>query len=62
MVGISENCPKKSYKTEEADLAKLMKMLRDVNYQGYVALEYEAKEDPKTAVPRYVKELKKYMG
>jgi len=33
-------------------------MLRDVNYQGFVALEYEAKEDPCTAVPRWLKQKK----
>ena len=33
-------------KSEPADLPRLIKMLRDVNYQGYVALEYEAAEDP----------------
>jgi sugar phosphate isomerase/epimerase len=49
-------------KRETADLKKLTDILRKVNYQGYVALEYEAKEDPKTAVPRAIKELKKLMG
>jgi sugar phosphate isomerase/epimerase len=46
-------------KKEEADLKRLIAMLRDVNYRGYVALEYEAAEEPKTAVPRYVAELRK---
>ena len=32
------------------------------DYRGYVALEYEAAEDPKTAVPRAAAELKKLMG
>jgi sugar phosphate isomerase/epimerase len=54
--------PKKSHKVEAADFARLTKMLRDVNYQGYVALEYEGKEDATTAVPKYLKELKKHMG
>lgn len=49
-------------KKEEADLERLTKMLRNIGYQGYVALEYEAAEDPNVAVPRYLKELKKYMG
>jgi sugar phosphate isomerase/epimerase len=49
-------------KREDADLGKVMKILRDANFQGYVALEYEAREDPKTAVPRHVKELLKHMG
>jgi sugar phosphate isomerase/epimerase len=53
---------KKSLQREEADLKRVTDLLRKVGYQGYVALEYEAKEDPKTAVPRYVKELKKLMG
>jgi sugar phosphate isomerase/epimerase len=44
--------------SEPADLARLVKILREVNYQGYVALEYESKEDPWTAVPRLLKELK----
>jgi len=48
--------------TEEADLKKLIGILRDVNYRGYVALEYEAKEDAKTAVPKYLGELKKLLG
>lgn len=41
-----------------ADLPRLIGMLRKVNYQGYVALEYEAKEDPWKAVPRLLAELK----
>lgn len=46
---------------EEADLKRLLDMLRAVNYRGYVALEYEAAEEPKTAVPRYVAELRKLL-
>jgi sugar phosphate isomerase/epimerase len=49
-------------KTVEADLAKVVKILKDANFHGYVALEYEAKEDPKVAVPKYVKELRKLIG
>ena len=37
----------------------LFGILRAVNYRGYVALEYEAAEDPKTAIPRYVEQLMK---
>ena len=43
---------------EPADLPRLVKILRDANYQGYVALEYESKEDPWTAVPRLLKQMK----
>ncbi len=49
-------------KKEEADLARVVKILKTANFHGYVALEYEAKEDPKTAVPRYVKQLRKLIG
>ena len=42
----------------EADLARVIKLLRDVNYRGFVTLEYEAKEDPHQAVPRYLKQLR----
>src|SRR5438067_5395962 len=49
-------------KKEEADLARVVKILKDANFHGYVALEYEAAEDPKVAVPRAVKELRKLIG
>ncbi|HVL16014.1 MAG TPA: sugar phosphate isomerase/epimerase family protein [Gemmata sp.] len=49
-------------KREDADLARVVKILKDANFHGYVALEYEAKEDPKVAVPRYVKELRKLIS
>ena len=49
-------------KVQEADLARVVKILKDANFHGYVALEYEAKEDPKVAVPRYAKELRKLIG
>lgn len=44
--------------TEPADLPRLITMLRKVNYQGFVVLEYEAKEDPWVAVPRLLKQMK----
>jgi sugar phosphate isomerase/epimerase len=47
----------KGKKKEPADLKRLVKILRDANYQGYLVLEYEASEDPYTAVPRALKEL-----
>ncbi len=45
-------------KPEEADLKRKIQMLRAVNYRGYVALEYEAAEAPRTAVPRYARQLR----
>ncbi|MDY3551031.1 sugar phosphate isomerase/epimerase family protein [Gemmata sp. JC717] len=49
-------------KREEADLARVVKILKDANFHGYVALEYEAKDDPKVAVPKYVKELRRLIS
>lgn len=45
-------------KSEPSDLARLTKLLRDAGYQGYVALEYEAAEDPWKAVPEWLKRMK----
>jgi sugar phosphate isomerase/epimerase len=45
-------------KTEEADLGRFVQILKDANYHGPLALEYEAAEEPKDAVPRYVRELR----
>jgi sugar phosphate isomerase/epimerase len=49
--------PKGAKQKQPADLPRLVKILRDANYQGYLVLEYEAAEDPYTAVPRVLKEL-----
>jgi sugar phosphate isomerase/epimerase len=47
---------------QEADLARLVKILRDVKYRGFLALEYEADGDPGQAVPKYLAQLKKLVG
>jgi len=43
---------------EEADLSRVVGILRDARYSGYVVLEYEAKEDPAVAVPKAIKKLR----
>jgi len=43
---------------EPVDLGRVIKMLREANYQGYVALEYEAAPDPWTAVPEWLKRMR----
>jgi sugar phosphate isomerase/epimerase len=43
---------------EATDLDRLVGILRAGGYQGWVALEYEAAEDPRVAVPRHLKELR----
>jgi sugar phosphate isomerase/epimerase len=47
---------------EEADLKRLVDILRDARYSGYVVLEYEAADDPMTAVPRHIKTLRGLIG
>lgn len=43
---------------QPTDLGKVVKILKDANYKGYVTLEYEGKEDPYKAIPEYLKELR----
>lgn len=47
---------------QPADLGRIIKILRDANYRGFVTLEYEAKEEPLTAIPRYVAEMRKALS
>ncbi len=44
---------------EDANLARVVKILRDANYRGYLHLEYEGAEEPMVAVPRTLKTLLK---
>lgn len=43
---------------QAADFARLVELLREGHYQGFVALEYEAAEDPWKAVPRHLDALR----
>ena len=45
-----------------ADMSRLIGILKKAKYRGYLVLEYEAKEDPFTAIPRHLKELRKLIG
>ena len=47
---------------QSADLKRIVKILRDANYQGYLALEYEAQEDAWVAVPRLLKEMQQVLA
>ena len=46
----------------DVDLSKLIGILRDAKYSGYVVLEYEAKEDPMKAVPGALKAMRGLLG
>jgi sugar phosphate isomerase/epimerase len=54
--------PRGSRDKEEADLARVIAILREARYSGYVVLEYEAAEDPMKAVPRYIKTLRQLVS
>ncbi len=41
----------------KADLGRLVRILKKANYQGYVALEHEAAENPWETIPAYLSEL-----
>src|SRR5262249_25290179 len=61
-VQIKTEVQRAGQKKEDADLKRLLDILRHAGYRGYVALEYEADEDPKTAVPRHIEALRKLVG
>lgn len=61
-VQVKTEISRKGSKAEEADLSRVVGVLRDAKYSGYVVLEYEAKEDPATAVPKYIKKLRSLIG
>ncbi|MEX2215259.1 MAG: TIM barrel protein [Phycisphaeraceae bacterium] len=46
---------------EPSDLPRVMKILKDGGYSGYIVLEYEAAEDPYKAVPGYLEQLRKLL-
>ncbi len=46
-------------KREDADLKRLLDILKAAGFRGYVALEYEAAEEPKIAVPKAIEALRK---
>lgn len=46
-------------KKQDADLSRVVGILQDAGYRGYLVLEYEEREDPRQAIPRYLEELRK---
>lgn len=47
--------------TLELDYKRIIDILQKVNYQGYISLEFEGKEDPATGVPRSIEMIRKAM-
>src|SRR5690606_22274625 len=46
----------------DLDYERIAKILRDVDYRGYVSLEFEGKEDAQTGVPKSIEMLRKAFG
>lgn len=61
-VQLKAEIQRRGQKSEPADLPRLVKILREAKYQGYVALEYESAENPWAAVPILVKRMKELFG
>jgi sugar phosphate isomerase/epimerase len=61
VVQIKTEIQRAGQKPEQADLKRLIGILQQANFRGYVALEHEAKEDPKTAVPQHLTTLRKLL-
>lgn len=46
---------------EPTDFSRVVNILRDAGYSGYVVLEHEANEEPYEAVPKHLAELRKLL-
>ncbi len=46
----------------ELDYDRIVKILKDVNYHGYISIEFEGKEDPKSGVRKSVELLRKALA
>lgn len=57
-VQVKTEIPDGKGKKEPVDLSRIVNMLRDVKYSGYIVLEYEGEEEPYEAVPRRLAELR----
>jgi sugar phosphate isomerase/epimerase len=61
-VQVKTEVRRKGKTKEPADLSRVIAILREAKYSGYVVLEYNASEDAMTAVPRYIKMLRSLIG
>lgn len=48
--------------TLDLDYKRIIKLLRDANYQGYISIEFEGKEPAETGVPKSVEMLRAALG
>lgn len=47
---------------EEVDVQRIVNILRKAEYRGYLTVEYEGAEEPKTAVPKLIQAMKGAIG
>lgn len=47
--------------TEPSDYKRIISILKNADYRGYVALEYEEKEDPFTHIPQHLDALRQLL-
>jgi len=45
-----------------ADFKRIIEILGNAGYRGYLSLEYEAREDPRTGVPKTIGALRELLG
>src|SRR4051812_37885550 len=45
--------------TLDLDYSRIARILKDANYNGYISLEFEGKDDPHTAIPKSLELLRK---
>lgn len=49
-------------KSAPADLKRVVQILKDAHYRGFLVLEYEAKEDPFQAIPGYLRQMRELIS
>lgn len=61
-VQVKTEIKRKGGQNEPSDIPRVIKILRDVNYQGWFTLEYEAKGDPFVEVPGILRKLRELLA
>jgi len=50
------------HKAQPTDIPRILKILGNAGYRGYLAIEYEGKDDPRAAVTKWVSMLRDAIG
>ena len=48
-------------KKQPADYGRIVDIMKKANYRGFITLEYEAAEDPVTAIPKHLDAIRKVL-